>query len=349
MHLFAPNSFLLSLLATVLLPPIANAQSAISNLNKFPSVLYECDGDQCTRGGGGAIWVFEGRRGQAMWHYGAVADLTIEAFDGRNFVIRRVDPAGTYSSRFAPPGQLFTAVYKGTIDGDHINGTVPSWHGTWYARTPSIPCSPFAECPLDINQVSTLGQNAFNAKEYSAALLCFLISAGQGNADAEGVAGLMLLKGIGTSPDYEMAFRMLRQSAEQDDVNGEIGLARMYELGLGPVKQRNPDVATFLAGLAKHRSEELEARRQQTQNVAGISAGDLLLGVMAAAGGVTFAQAIFGHGNGNDPNDARGSSTLLDELATHVVKKMAEKAVDSGVDAVWQSFQQPRTESRPNQ
>jgi hypothetical protein len=108
MCLFWRFYFWSSLLAAVLFLSVANAQDVVSNLDQFPHVLYECDGDQCTRGGGGAIWVFEGKHGQAMWHYGAVADLTIEAFDGENFVIRRIDPAGTYSSRFAPPG---SAVY----------------------------------------------------------------------------------------------------------------------------------------------------------------------------------------------------------------------------------------------
>ena len=172
------------MLVAVLFPSLATGQDG--DFDKFPNMIMECDGDQCTspRGGGGAIWVFEGKHGQAKWHYGAIADLTIESFDGRKVVIRRVDPAGSYSSRFAAPGQLFTAVYTGTIDGDLIEGTV-SWGGTWYAKIPKTPCRPVAECPLDANQTFELGQNAARAKLNSAARRSFLISAAQGNASAE--------------------------------------------------------------------------------------------------------------------------------------------------------------------
>src|SRR5271154_4644246 len=123
---------------------------------RFPEAITQCEQDQCTRGGGGAIWIFnDGVHGQAFWHFGAVADLTVQSFDGRNVVIYRSDPVGTYSSRFGPNGH-FTAVYHGTVQGDRMEGTVV-WngkgHGTWYATIPESLCHPFTQCPLDVNQV----------------------------------------------------------------------------------------------------------------------------------------------------------------------------------------------------
>lgn len=156
-----------------------------------PSAIVECEADQCTRGGGGAIWLFEGNHGQAMWRYGAIADLTVESFDGRNIVIYRSDPLNSYSSDYAPPGQHFIARYEGTIHGNRIDGTVIWMNkvmGTWYATIPENLCVPFKECPLDANQVFQLGQNAARAGQYSAALRSFLIAASQGNTNARRLA-----------------------------------------------------------------------------------------------------------------------------------------------------------------
>ena len=138
-------------------------------------------------GGGGAIWLFEGKHGQAMWRYGAIADLTVESFDGRNVVIDRSDPIGSYSSAYAPPGQHFVARYKGTIHGDRIDGTVTwmnSASGKWYAIIRKSLCRPFKDCPLSANQVFDLGQNAARAGLHAAALQSYLIAASQGNAAA---------------------------------------------------------------------------------------------------------------------------------------------------------------------
>ena len=179
------------LMSATFFAPSATAQDvgrapSTTNANRFPTVIMECDDDQCTnpRKGGGAMWVFEGQRGQAMWRYGAVASLTIERFDGQNVVIRRIDPDGTYSSQFAPKGQLFTAVYTGTLRGNHISGKV-SWGGTWSAEVLNRPCDASAKCPLNSDQMFELGENAARANLNSAARRCFLISAWQGNPRAQ--------------------------------------------------------------------------------------------------------------------------------------------------------------------
>jgi hypothetical protein len=149
----------------------------------FPSVILECECGQCEHGGGGAVWVFEGLRGQAMWRYGAVADLAVEKFDGQNFTIRRVDPAGSYSSKYAPQGQLFTATYTGTTNGTHLAGDV--FACKWDGVAQEQPCSSSASCPLTSDQVLELGKNAANAGLKSAARQCFRMAASMGNATAQ--------------------------------------------------------------------------------------------------------------------------------------------------------------------
>jgi hypothetical protein len=159
---------------------------------RLPNAITQCESDQCTRGGGGAIWLFEGKRGQAMWHYGAIADLTVESFDGHTIVVSRSDPLGSYSSNYAPPGVNFIATYTGTISGNRIDGTVTwmkSTHGVWYAAIPKMLCDSVTECPLSADQVLALGQNAARAGLYCAARLAFSVAARLGNDTARGLAG----------------------------------------------------------------------------------------------------------------------------------------------------------------
>ena len=285
----------------------ANSAAQRTGPDAFPEAISQCEQDQCTRGGGGAIWIFEGRHGQALWHFGAVADLTVESYDGRTVVIRRSDPVGTYSSRFGPGGH-FTAVYTGTVQGDHIDGTViwnGTGHGTWYATIPKSLCNPFTQCPLNANQVVQLGQNAAKAKQYSAALHCFLIAGWQGNAGAQSLAGLMLRDGVGARPNYPAAFHLLQKSAEQDDYNGELGLAQMYESGMGTPK--DPEKAAFWKNRAQKRAQELRA--QQAQRQMNQAVGVLLFLGLAAA--IVADAALDGPDNYHSPDH---SNDAMDQL-----------------------------------
>lgn len=133
------------------------------------------------------MWVFEGWHGQAMWRYGAVADLTVEKFDGRNFTMRRVDPVGSYSSQRVPGlnGKPFTAIYTGTIDQNrHVTADV-SYNCKLDGSAPENPCTSSAACPLTSDQVLELGENAANAGLKSAARQYFRMAASMGNATAK--------------------------------------------------------------------------------------------------------------------------------------------------------------------
>jgi hypothetical protein len=248
----------------------------------LPLALTECDGDQCTRGGGGSIWLFEGKQGRAMWRYGAVADLTVESFDGSNIVIRRTDPVGSYSNNHVqgqPPTKPFTAVYTGVVHGDRIDGTV-SWGGPWYAVLPKTLCDPFAECPLEADQLVQLGQNALNAKLYTSALRCFIIAGGEGNADAQSSAGIMIRDGIGTAANPEKGLAILQDSAAHDSYTGELALSQSYELGIGVAK--DPEKAEFWKNKAIARVQMVKAQQARQQQQAELLTGLVILGAIAA-------------------------------------------------------------------
>jgi len=148
---------------------------------RLPAAMLQCEQDQCTRGGGGGLWVFDGMQGEAMWRFGAVAALTVRKFDGKVIVIDRADPPGTYSSRWAGQDGYFRAIYTGVIRGNRIDGQVV-WNGntahpgTWYATMTDSPCSPGSACPLSIDQVRQLGQRAQEAKLFRSAAVCSKIA-----------------------------------------------------------------------------------------------------------------------------------------------------------------------------
>jgi hypothetical protein len=152
-----------------------------------PSAMAQCEADQCTRGGGGGIWIFQGRKGMAVWRFGAIADLTVEKFDGHTIVIHREDPNPSYSSpRFADlkkrPDGVFFADYIGTVQGNRIDGTV-SWNGggqgTWFALLPATLCNPMSQCPLSVDQVRVLQRRALAANLFQAAAICARITGDQ--------------------------------------------------------------------------------------------------------------------------------------------------------------------------
>jgi hypothetical protein len=164
--------------------PLDEAGRATAGAKPLPGALLECEGDQCARGGGGALWVFDGLRGEAMWRYGAVADLTIEKFDGHTIALSRADPPGTYSSRWAGPDGYFRARYTGTIQGSRIDGLVyfngdTSHPGTWFATVAQAPCGAGTACPLTLDQVRQLKDRAQSAQLLEAASLCSKIVSSQ--------------------------------------------------------------------------------------------------------------------------------------------------------------------------
>ena len=101
--------------------------------DKFPSVLTEteCKGDTCAPASGDeATWVFHGFLGDAQWKDGSIAKLAVVRFDADGIVIQRIDVPT--SSRYGS-----TAIYTGTLHGDHMEGTVVwSWSGHWGGHQP---------------------------------------------------------------------------------------------------------------------------------------------------------------------------------------------------------------------
>ena len=101
--------------------------------DKFPSTLTEteCQGDNCAPDGGNeATWVFHGFSGDAEWKDGSIAKLAVMRFDTDHVVIQRIDlPTSS--------GYGSTAIYTGTLHGDHMEGTVVwSWPGHWGGNQP---------------------------------------------------------------------------------------------------------------------------------------------------------------------------------------------------------------------
>jgi enterochelin esterase-like enzyme len=117
--------------ATAQSQPVSEANSAAI---AFPTAIteMECTGDQCvpdstTTG----MWKFSGALGNAEWNNGSEARVVIERFDQGGVDIRRIDmPTSTSYG--------LTAVYKGTLHGDRIEGSVVwSWSGHWNDEHPT--------------------------------------------------------------------------------------------------------------------------------------------------------------------------------------------------------------------
>ena len=74
---------------------------------------------------------------------------------------------------------------------------------------------------------------AYDRATYASALNVWLPMAQEGDPDAQNKVGEIYEKGVGGSPDYEMAAVWYRRSAEQGFKRAQINLAFLYEKGLG--------------------------------------------------------------------------------------------------------------------
>jgi enterochelin esterase family protein len=111
-----------------------NLASSPSRLMRLPGKLTEteCRGNQCSGAAGSkAAWEFHGLIGDAQWRDGASARLVVERYDADGIVIRRIDLPNSDSYGL-------TAVYKGEVHGDRIDGSVVwSWSGHWDDKHPA--------------------------------------------------------------------------------------------------------------------------------------------------------------------------------------------------------------------
>lgn len=74
---------------------------------------------------------------------------------------------------------------------------------------------------------------AFDRANYQTALKVWLDAAMAGSAEAQNAVGEIYAKGLGTAPDYGMAFQWFRKAAEQGDRRAMVNLGWLYEAGLG--------------------------------------------------------------------------------------------------------------------
>ena len=101
---------------------------------KLPPVMVEteCMGEQCAPGGSvSGRWEFNGLLGTAYWGNGAEAVVVMERFGAGAVEVRRIDLPNSSSYGL-------TAVYKGTVHGERVEGTVVwSWTGHWNDEHPT--------------------------------------------------------------------------------------------------------------------------------------------------------------------------------------------------------------------
>jgi uncharacterized coiled-coil protein SlyX len=74
---------------------------------------------------------------------------------------------------------------------------------------------------------------AYDRANYQTALKVWLEAAMSGDAEAQNNVGEIYAKGLGTEPDYGMAFQWFKKAAEQGFARARINLGWLYEEGLG--------------------------------------------------------------------------------------------------------------------
>lgn len=74
---------------------------------------------------------------------------------------------------------------------------------------------------------------AYDRANYQTALKVWLDQAMSGSAEAQNNVGEIYAKGLGTEPDYGMAFQWFKKAAEQGYGRAKINLGYLYEQGLG--------------------------------------------------------------------------------------------------------------------
>lgn len=129
----------ISVLAVLFFPLSVLAAGQTASPSRVPAFEYpskitetECMGKQCTpRGGREGTWVFHGILGDAQWNNGDAAKMVIERFGRDGIRIQRIDVPNSASYGL-------TAVYKGTLEGHRIEGSVVwSWNGHWNDQHPA--------------------------------------------------------------------------------------------------------------------------------------------------------------------------------------------------------------------
>lgn len=77
---------------------------------------------------------------------------------------------------------------------------------------------------------------AYDRANYQTAIKVWLEQAMSGSAEAQNNVGEIYSKGLGTEPDYGMAFQWFKKAADQGYARAKINLGYLYEEGLGITK-----------------------------------------------------------------------------------------------------------------
>ena len=93
---------------------------------------------------------------------------------------------------------------------------------------------------------------AYDRANYQTALKVWLEGAMAGSPEAQNNVGEIYAKGLGTAPDYGMAFQWFKKAAEQGYGRAKINLGFLYEQGLGVAQDqaaalKNSQIAEELA------------------------------------------------------------------------------------------------------
>jgi len=241
--------------AASLLTAIVLTLSWPASADDVPATMRQCEGGLCEQGGGGT-WTFDGRTGKACWTIGVEADLTVERYENGEVIIRRVDAANG-STRGA------TAIYKGTVRGNRIEGTVDyNWPGhfdhgkltrSWYAligewapglepsrpaavavsAAPSKPVAPsFAK--VDPNAVPAIVKQAdayYLASNFRAAAPLYGQAAEAGEHHAQLRLARLYAEGAGIGKNCDEALRWVHAAIDAGHREGLADLGRYYNFG----------------------------------------------------------------------------------------------------------------------
>ena len=89
---------------------------------------------------------------------------------------------------------------------------------------------------MDLAELNRLGNEAYNKKDYHAAVEWFSKATEQGNAQAQNWLGWMYANGRGVERDDKQAVELYRKAAEQGNVQAQTNLGWMYANGRGVEK-----------------------------------------------------------------------------------------------------------------
>jgi uncharacterized caspase-like protein len=114
---------------------------------------------------------------------------------------------------------------------------------------------------------------AYDRADYKTALKVWLPAAEAGEADAQNAVGEIFEQGLGTEPNYDLAFVWYQRAAEQGHKAAQVNLATLYETGRGVEQDKTAALNWYRRawGIGEdeliHRSEaerELVAQARQT-------------------------------------------------------------------------------------